>query len=228
MIITTAENQKIIQICEYLHPKFTHHIAKEAVEIIFEIGSRDGMDALALRDYYNAKVYAVECNPEGLAMMRKNLGSLSDIEIIAAAAWDKNEIIPFYPVTATTMFGKGINKNIGASSCFKARLDYIQKYTQCEIEVEAMRLEDYCKRKKIERIDMICMDVQGAALHVLKGLGNILHQTNYLIVELERKKIYYGQDMFGEVCDYLQEYNFKIFVERFRDPWFSDFLFIKK
>jgi hypothetical protein len=72
------------------------------------------------------------------------------------------------------------------------------------------------------------MDLQGAELHALRGLGDAISGVKYIISEIERKPIYYGQDLLPEVDDYLRERGFTQAVEVHRDDWFSDYLYLRR
>jgi FkbM family methyltransferase len=43
----------------------------------------------------------------------------------------------------------------------------------CE-RVPVMRFDSYCRRRGVERVDLIKIDVEGAELHVLRGMGGLL------------------------------------------------------
>lgn len=93
--------------------------------------------------------------------------------------------------------------------------------------VEATRLETCCARLGITSIDLLCMDVQGAELRALKGLGGMLQQVRYVITEIEIKPLYYGQSVYPEVHAYLKASGLRQAAEVYRDPWFSDYLYIR-
>lgn len=209
----------------YTSPVFAQHIDKSEVSVIFEIGSRDGLDAVQLRDFYSAKVFTFECNPEALEIMRNRLEGKADITIVPKGAWDRNGTLSFFPIVGTHTNGRPDRPNIGASSFFRARDDYRQTYEQTEITVEVVRLSDYCMNADVPFPDLLCMDVQGAALHVLRGLGDQLASVKYVIAELESKPIYQDQDLFPEVDTYLTARGFKRVAEHTCDAWFSDFLY---
>ena len=44
------------------------------------------------------------------------------------------------------------------------------------VEVSAMRLESYCRARRIERVDLLKVDAEGSELMVLRGLGELLGQ----------------------------------------------------
>ena len=44
-------------------------------------------------------------------------------------------------------------------------------------------LENYMKNNNINKIDILCMDVQGYELNVLKGAADLIKNINYIIME---------------------------------------------
>ena len=75
--------------------------------------------------------------------------------------------------------------------------------------VKAIRIDTYCAQHGIKSIDLLCMDVQGAELRVLKGLGSVLERVRYIITEIEIKPLYYGQALYPEVHGYLKASGFR-------------------
>ncbi len=213
---------------DYLNPGFLRQIDRGSVGMIFEVGCADGEDTLRLAAAFPAEVHAFECNPEALVEARQRCAGVSEIRLIEKAAWDADCSIPFFPVTATIEKESGkVIQNPGASSCFEARPDYLREYFQAEIMVEATRLDTYCAQHGITFIDLLCMDVQGAELRVLKGLGRVLERVRYIITEIEIKPLYYDQAVYTEVHGYLKANGFRQAAEVYRDPWFSDYLYIR-
>lgn len=212
---------------DYLHPAFINVLAPLRIQTIIELGGREGHDAIVLRNFYGATVHTFECNPDILPRCRALLSGKSDITLVESAAWDEDKPIPFYPVVETIDNHKRID-NPGASSCFLARSDYLQLYKQKQATVPALRLDSYCKSKGIEQIDLLCVDIQGAALKALLGLGAMLQKTRFIIAELESKPIYIGQNLFDEVDQFLQSQGFKQIAKVYRDAWFSDYMYQHK
>jgi len=214
---------------DYLNPGFLRQIDCETVRIIFEVGCSDGTDTLRLAAAFPAEVHAFECNPHALVEARRRCAGANAVRLVEKAAWDADCTIPFFPVTAAVEKETGkVIKNPGASSCFEARPDYLSQYFQTEVMVEATRLDTYCARRGITSIDLLCMDVQGAELRVLKGLGTLLERVRYIITEIEVKPLYYGQALYPEVHGYLKASGFRQAAEVYRDQWFSDYLYINE
>jgi len=99
---------------------FLHKINCNQVKTIFELGSRDLIDATKLLDFFkdDCKVYAFECNPDCLIECNKNLYNLTEdkkkkIVLIDKAVSVINGDVSFYP------FDLQKYNNMGASSMLK-------------------------------------------------------------------------------------------------------------
>ena len=57
----------------YTNKKFSRFIDKEKVTCVFELGSRDLLDAVQIKNHYNPnKIYSFECNPECVVFLQRN------------------------------------------------------------------------------------------------------------------------------------------------------------
>jgi len=208
----------------YLDEIYTSNTKKADVHSILELGSRDCIDALRLSEYYKCHVFAFECNPEAINACKKNIQDNPNVTLIPFAVWNKADVISFFPMVET----QGIFYNPGASSCFPVSRDGHHKtYVQKEITVPAIRLDVWLQSQGIDSIDMLCMDVQGAALQVLEGMGSYLDHVKYIITELEHTKIYLGEALFAEVEQFLAAQGFKMYLGRV-NSFFGDYLFVRK
>lgn len=219
---------------DYLHDVLTAHIPRDAVRRIFELGARDGEDTILLRNFFQCPVIAFECNPQAIRLCKRKLRWRRHITLVEAAVWHEDTEIDFFPVTnsswadgraTTDGYRNRPMTNIGASSCFEARGDYLQHYEQRKIRVPAVRLETFCRVNKIPSVDLLCLDLQGAALQALKGLGCLISTVRYIIAELENREIYHGQSLYPEVHDYLVKHGFRQVAYVYRDDWFGDYLY---
>lgn len=204
----------------YLNEEFINHIDKSNVQCILELGSRDGLDAIILSEHYGCKVYAFECNPELIEDCLSNTSEYDDVIIVDKAVWDKEGEITFYPVT---------NGNVGASSCFIAidNYPYEEDYEQNEVIVQSIRLDNWLNENGI-MVDMLCIDLQGAELTALKGLGDKLKNITYIITEGQVKPMYNDVNLIDEIESYLRIYGFSMVAEKMVNPYFGDFLFVKR
>ena len=77
-------------------------------------------------------------------------------------------------------------------------------------------------------VDMLCSDLQGAELTALKGLGDKLKNITYIITEGQVKPMYNDVNLIDEIESYLRIYGFSMVAEKMVNPYFGDFLFVKR
>lgn len=223
---------------------FVSKIDKKQIKTIFELGSRDIIDAIKLHDFYNCKIYAFECNPDCLNECNKNLSTMNEIQqqniiLVKKAVSLTNNNVSFYA------FDLNKYNNMGSSSMYqidfskrdKEDPDYNKPNPQKEIIVEGTRLDTFIDENKIDNVDLLCIDLQGYELNALKSLGHYLNNVKYIITECSIKTTYIGGCSFVELEKYLSSYGFKyIYSNKFQNNYpnlnltgFNEFdaLFIK-
>ena len=215
---------------------FLNKINSNEIKIIFELGSRDLIDAIKLLNYYNnCKVYAFECNPDCLIECSKQFNKLDDnckqnICLIDKAVSLVDDDVIFYP------FDLSKYNNMGSSSMLKIDfslrnkddLDYNRENPQKEIKVNGIRLDTFMNIKQINNIDLLCIDLQGYELNAIKSLGGQIKKVKYIITECSIVNTYTNGATFEELNEYLTNYNFKyvssnIFGENFPNLSFKGF-----
>lgn len=126
--------------------------------ITFDVGANLGWYTLnILKDVETRKVYCFEPIKETYNKLDENLklNEIKNYEVYNCGLYKENEILEFfYDVVAS-----------GASSMADLReLDTTKKVT-CKV----IKLDDFVKEKKINRIDFIKCDVEGSELFVYEG-----------------------------------------------------------
>jgi FkbM family methyltransferase len=183
--------------------KLARPLLGDEVRWIVELGARDCRETLGLAALYpQARIYAFECNPDTLPLCRNAVRGHSGITLIEKAAADRAGRVKFYPVDPSA--------NPGASSLLKASGRYaLEDYRQREIEVEAITLEAFLATGAIPRVDLLWMDIQGAELAALKGLGGRIADVALIHAEVEFEEMYAGQPLFPEVRVFLEAAGFR-------------------
>jgi FkbM family methyltransferase len=157
----------------YFDKKFLQHLDISNVKTVFEVGARYGDETLELsKIFQNAKIYSFECNPLTIDLCKNKLSNKNNIEFISCGLGDKTDKLPFYSF---------IDNNDGASSLLK-RIDFDKTQKQTGI-IDIVKLSDIISIKKINNIDLLCMDVQGYELNVLKGAEKFIQNIKYVIME---------------------------------------------
>jgi FkbM family methyltransferase len=201
--------------------QFTNEIKKNEVDTILELGSRDGKDAILLRDHFDAEVISFECNPKQADVCGFRLRNEDNILFSDLAVWDHTGTIPFYPV---------VNGNSGASSAFKADPAYpYETYHQSNVEVPCTRLDEFCARHEIEP-NLICMDLQGSELAALRGMGSMLqsNKLRHIISEVQFTPMYIDAPTHSDLAEFLTPFGFAETLSIGVNTWFGDSLFQKQ
>lgn len=168
----------------------------EEVNVILDLGSRDGVESLGIaHSYPDAKIYAFECNPYTLKDCHDNtLGNLN-IEVVEKAVLDFTGKTKFHIVGPDNS-----DYNPGASSVFEfGNEKESQNYTTTETEVDCVRLDDWLQNNSVPKVDLVWMDLQGAELLAMEGLGSYLDEVKVIQTEVELRKYYKKQPLMGDV-----------------------------
>jgi len=195
---------------------FNDKIKRDDIKVIFELGSRDLIDAVALYNYYKCKVYAFECNPDCIVECNKQLHLLDQTAKDCVTLVDKavsvvdNNDISFFAFDLTKY------NNMGASSMLKIDFskrntsdpDYNRENPQKEVKVKGVRLDTFLKDNSISHIDLLCIDLQGYELNALKSLGENIRNVKYIIAETSIQSTYSRGATFDEINAYLSSYGF--------------------
>jgi FkbM family methyltransferase len=202
----------------------------EIPKVVVECGARDFLETTLFSQLNpEGRIYSFECNPFTLPTCRERLTKLPNVELIEKAVSDKDGKLSFYPTDPLKTESKFKDGNPGASSLFKASPNYTrEKYVQNEITVTATRLDTFISEKGIHAIDAMWMDIQGAELMALRGLGNSIHDVGLIYLEVEFFEIYQGQPLFADLKQFLNEQGFQLWGFTNFYSFYADAIFINK
>lgn len=201
----------------------SNYLNRQDINLIFELGSRDGMEAISLANYYyNASVVSFECNPMTYPILESNIKNYSRLSSYQYAVSDTNGVIDFY---------QSVHGNPGSSSIFKktGEYDYIENLIQHKISVRSTTLSTFLDSYDKKNIDIIWADLQGAELKALGGMGDYIKDVKFIYTEVEYGSIYQNQALYSEIKDFLESKNF---IEKHKDVvienWWGDAIFVNK
>ena len=206
----------------------TQTFKNKEVEVIFDVGACHALESVELsKKYPNAKVYTFEANPVSYNVCLENTEGYDSITVINEAVNDYDGICKFYPMDKEKTITTWEDGNQGASSLYRAngQYDFIEKYVQYEIEVPCTRLDTFCEKNGIDKIDIIWMDLQGAELKALQSLGSLLDTVQIIHTELEMNPMYEGQCLFSDVNEYLTNNGFDLEYGDTNVQFGSNFIF---
>jgi FkbM family methyltransferase len=205
-------------------------LTDKGVRTIFELGARDCTETLVFRkNFPDANIYTFECNPETLPICRKKVAPYPKIHLIEKAVSDTNGHTSFFQIDnekTKTVFDGG---NPGASSLFRANDEYeLEKYVQKEIRVETISLDTFLGQNSLKEIDLLWMDIQGAELKALQGLGKRISAVKLIHFETEFFPIYVGQPLFTDMRKFLNKNGFRLSTFTSVGKYAADVLFVRK
>ena len=80
-------------------------------------------------------------------------------------------------------------------------------------KVKTNTIDNFCKNKKIAKIDILKIDVEGSELEVLKGSKKILNKTHLIQLEIYQNKKNFTK-IEKKITTLLKKYNFKKIKEK--------------
>lgn len=79
--------------------------------------------------------------------------------------------------------------------------------------VEMINKMPHEETPKIDKIDFIHMDVQGAELNVLKGAKDMISKINLIFMEVSGVELYKNQPLKEDVKDFMEFHNFRLIYD---------------
>lgn len=159
------------------------------VETIYEIGSLDGDDARRMRPYFpDAEVFVFEALKENYERYLKDDETLITFNV---AISDTDGEATFYEKETNGIHSIHDRGGVGKS------------YT-----VATRRLDSIIEEYNLPQPEVMKIDVEGASIEVLRGMGKYLDGVRAIHLETEDYPYFQGEVLHDEVCKYLEEKGF--------------------
>ncbi len=161
--------------------------------VIYDLGANVGIAALYFADLYpGATIYAFEPLPANFEICKLNCGNLRKARTFPWAVGEKNELASFEC------------NDDPRGGHLKGGLANANLKTTNRIEVQVFSIAELVKSKKIEPADFIKLDVEGAEMEVLRGMGDEVAGVKRMFVET------HGEELKAQCIRWLQERGFEI------------------
>jgi FkbM family methyltransferase len=182
--------------------------------VIVDLGANEGLYVLKMKENSpNAKIIAVEPNPEAFRILKKNVetNNLSDVILVNSAVSSKNGKVNFEIIKGST--------EVGALKLYEK---FENRGEIRKISVTSITLEKLFNMFNLNKIDLLKMDVEGTELEILKSAESILPKIKKVVVE------YHGaQKTKKGVIKLMLKRNFKMLLME-KNKFFGDVYFINK
>jgi FkbM family methyltransferase len=183
---------------------------------IFDIGACEGEDSIRYsRLFPNSIIYCFEPIPKNVELLKRNIEKYNVRNIF----W-YNVALSSTEGKAEFYVSKGRPENVPDTDW-----DYGNKSSSLlppekhkelapfiefdhKIVVETTTLKSFCESKKIDKIDFIHMDVQGAELFVLDGAKDYINSIKSIWLEVSKVALYKNQALAEDINDFMSRNNF--------------------
>lgn len=174
-------------------------------DIFFDIGAYiDGWHSLLASKLVGdkGKVYTFEPHPGFYARLRKNikLNNIKNIKLEKLAISNKNGLRNFFPAN-------------NVSSFFEEHAKVVNSRSK-PFKVKATKLDDYVRKNKIFKIDLVKIDVECAEMLVLEGARKALAKKNApdLLIEVADHYLKTAGASEAELVTFLTKLGYKAYL----------------
>lgn len=173
---------------------------------IFDLGANYGsVTEIYSKIFPDATIYAFEPFPEIFKSLSAKARELKNVKAYDKAVTDTSGKRTFF-----------VNENPDTNSLYKSQEAGLSSDKQAQnkyvIDVDAISLNDFCANEKIQKIDILKMDIQGGELGALKGATNLLEKKQISLIYLEAFFIpqYQEQPLFQDLLGFLFDTGYQL------------------
>lgn len=189
---------------DFLDQKNT--LSNQKVQVIFDVGANLGQTTRKYRKMFpKATIYAFE---PFLEIFKEYVHSTrGDAKI-------HPENIALSETNGTAVFFVNnlhyTNSLLQNNEDYTAKIDVYNPIKTTKVQTE--KLDTYCQKNNIERINILKIDVQGGELLVLKGAQEMLSRgaIDLIYTEVEFTPIYKNQPLFDDIENFLRQYGYTV------------------
>lgn len=193
--------------------------------IIFELGCYDGYLIKPYYDYSATKplhYFAFEADPENFKKMLANENIPKEVILMNKAIANYTGVTEFNQ-SSGKFNNEGNEYDVCGSIRSPKEVNIIFPFIKFKkIQVECIKLDDFCKEKNIQHIDIILADIQGAEKNMIEGGIEIIKNIKFMFLEKCNDEYYEGMLTAQMLKDFLSD-TFAIYAE-----WNNDIMFVNK
>jgi FkbM family methyltransferase len=182
----------------------------EEPRVVVEAGAHDCADTLKFHALCpDANIFAFECNPDLFPICQHAVAGKPRIHLSNAGLSDADGGATFFKIVPES---DDIG-TLGSSSLLEFATDAIGRdhsgnRQQEAVHIRTTRLDTLMQAEHLPRIDLLWLDIQGAELTVLRGLGDRLRDVGVACLEVEFKRLYAGQPLYADVRRFMEARGF--------------------
>lgn len=191
---------------------------------ILHVGANTGQEAPVYHRYVN-KVVWIEALPHVYDKLIQNVKRYGDICVNACVHEEDNKQVIFFESNNESQSSSFLE--LGTHKTAHPEVKYVKEHI-----MRTTRLDTLLENSEIidlgHGLDFLAMDIQGAEMLALKGLGSRLNQFKWVYLEVNTQEVYKGCALLPEIDKYLTSYGYQKKEERIFKSWgWGDCLYAK-
>jgi FkbM family methyltransferase len=167
---------------------------------VLHVGAHEAEEHSAYEASAWSPVLWIEALPDKAADLETRFAQMDDQRVVSALVWDADDV----PL-------KMKRTNNGQSSSALSLGTHLVEHPEInvieEIGLRSSRLDTILAQSP-HQFDFMNIDIQGAELRALRGLGNRIKGVKWIYCEINEKRLYVGANLVDEVDAYLSEFGF--------------------
>ena len=181
------------------------HLPRVDYRFVIDAGANRGAFTDAFLRLHNPeRVVLVEAIPELAFKLQEKYGSDPRISVLGAALSDRNGEAQFQ-INRSEASSSLLPIDPRNSKWFQRDLGVAQS-----IVVPTLTLPSLMQREKMERLDLLKLDLQGAERLVLTAAAEMLDRVTVIYTEVFFEELYAGAWRFWETNEFLSSHGFKL------------------
>jgi FkbM family methyltransferase len=166
---------------------------------ILHVGANEAEESEAYRANSWGPVIWVEMLPEKFWRLKERFAGDPENTVLHAACWDVNDVeLPIFRASndqSSSLLPPDLHLTAHPDVSFSK-----------DVSILTSRLDSILP--KSASFDFINFDIQGAELHALRGLGDLLNGVRWAYLEVNKRRVYTGCALLTEIDAFMRERRF--------------------
>ena len=172
--------------------------------LIFDIGANIGQTAKEyISIFKNPQIYCFEPDPSAFGILQELFKNNNKIKCNQLAISNQTEVADFFIM----------GENCGWNSMLPENPNSFTPKSLTSIKVNTSTIDLFCENHRIDCIDILKLDIQGAELKALQGAQKMLeqHKVRYIYTEADFADLYLDQSTFYDVATFLHLFGYRTY-----------------
>jgi len=188
---------------------------------VLHVGANVGEEAPVYLELGIKRQHWIEANEYIFAKLVSNISNNTEATAQNICIGDTTDELVIFHISNNGSQSSSILE-LGTHKTAHPEVHYVE-----EVEMRTVRI-DMIIPELINGLDFLNIDLQGAELKALKGMGDLLHQFKWAYLEVNKEELYKGCALVGEIDSYLSGFKF----QRVETKWcgntgWGDALYVK-